>query len=485
MRLPRFRALAAALALATAPLAAPLAAADSKAPIVQDDGNGYEQIVSSVSNMVSDGDATRMVAAKGLDLVNVMWEDTGRYEGSSVGPNISDVTIEVQGGGGKGDRSTYLMPVIRNSDFSDKTADVAIDRIYVPVGNQYGGKLRTITLKDFLADPLRYLSLPHKGGIKGGSLLAKRDTHALVSAQHAFLPVPKDGKATFWPVIFNYVSSQKNPGVLTLLVTRQGTSATIIDNTRDTLTGEGSWGQRLYFNKDGKRAPLIAERLKDVKSKGYTANGEDAAMLGDDANLLMLIQIPLKQKEVRRPMYKAEDMDGADDEGYGAGDAKATAPSAATGAASGGGMAARGRSSDVDTAVLGQGPTEGPYTELDGLTIERDPRFPVRVTVQFYQATSNGVVSQDDIDRMSAQIDKVYAKGDYVGSLVVPGPNDKMRPTRWDGAGPMPPDVAWNFFGGLVERYQIYGFIGIPFANATVGNVPADPARPDDDQVAK
>jgi hypothetical protein len=482
----RFRLLAlAAAALCVAPIV-PLASADNAAgdPVVQDAGNGYEQIVQSVSNMVSDGEATRMVAAKGLDLVNVMWEDTGRWEGSSVGPNISDVTIEVQGGGAGGGRRTYLMPVIRNNDFTDKTADVAIDRIYLPFGNQYGGKLRTITLKDFLTDPLKYLSLPNVGGIRGGTLLAKRDTHALVSAQHAFLPVPKDGKATFWPVIFNYVSSQKNPGVLTLLVTRQGTSATIIDNTRDTVTGDGSWGQRLYFNKDGKRAPLIAERLKDVKSKGHTANGEDAASLGEDANLLMLIQIPLKQKEVARPMYKALDMDGAGDGYAGAEDAKATAPSA-TGAASGGGMAAHGRSSDVDTAVLGQGPTEGPYTELDGLTIERDPRFPVRVTVQFYQATSNGVVSQDDIDRMSAQIDKVYAKGDYVGSLVVPGPNDRLRPTRWDGAGPMPPDVAWDFFGGLVERYQIYGFIGIPFANATVGNVPVDPARPDDDQVAK
>ena len=39
----------------------------------------------------------------------------------------------------------------------------------------------------------------------------------------------------------------------------------------------------------------------------------------------------------------------------------------------------------------------GPYTELDGLTIERDPRFPVRVTVQFYQATSNGVLAAADV----------------------------------------------------------------------------------------
>jgi hypothetical protein len=462
MTLRSLRSVAAALLFAAAPLSMPARAGSD--PVVATD-TSYEQIVSSVSNMVGDDEARRMVSGKGLDLVNVLWEDTGRWEGSSVGPNISDVTIEVEGANDHGERRTYLMPVIRYNDYTDKTADVAIDRIYLPVGNQYGGKLKTITLKDFLADPLKYLSLPKVGGIRGGSLLAKRDTHALVSAQHAFLPVPKDGKATFWPVIFNYVSSQKNPGVLTLLVTRQGTSATIIDNTRDTVSGGASWGQRLYFNKDGQRAPLIAERLKDVKAKGHTANGEDAASLGDDANLLMLIQIPLKQKEVARPMM-IEDMPSAalgDAEG-----AAAAAPMAK--AEAGGGGASRGRSSDVDTAVLGQGPTEGPYTELDGLEIERDPRFPVRVTVQFYQATSNGVVSQADVDRMAAQIENVYAKGDYVGSLVVPGPKDKARPTRWDGAGPMPPDVAWDYFAGLVERMNTYGWIGIPFPNATVGD---------------
>src|SRR5262249_36870555 len=130
---------------------------------------------------------------------------------------------------------------------------------------------------------------------KGSSLLAKRDTHVLVSAQHAFLPVPKQGQATFWPVIFNYQSTKKNPAVLTILVTRQGTSMTIIDNARDTVSG--SWGQRLYFNQAGKRAPLIAERLTDVKDKGTTANGESAQSLGADANVLMLIQVPLKYRQ--------------------------------------------------------------------------------------------------------------------------------------------------------------------------------------------
>ena len=38
-------------------------------------------------------------------------------------------------------------------------------------------------------------------------------------------------------MIFNYQSTRKNPAVLTLLVTRQGTSVTIVDNARDTVGG--------------------------------------------------------------------------------------------------------------------------------------------------------------------------------------------------------------------------------------------------------
>ena len=114
----------------------------------------------------------------------------------------------------------------------------------------------------------------------------------------------------------------------------------------------------------------------------------------------------------------------------------------------------RDRRSDVEAAVLGRGPELGPYTELDGLTIERDPRFPVRVTVQFYQATSNGVLAAADVRSLRAQIKKVYAKADYVGSLVVPSASDLARPTNWDGVGPRPAGVTVQDFPGLMERRQ-------------------------------
>jgi len=385
----------------------------------------------------------------------VLWEDTGRWLGSSVGPNISDVTIEVEMTVG-GKKRTALMPVIRRPNFSDVTGDVPLEKIRIPVGNQVegwkaGDPLSTISLREFLASPGRYLTLPQRGAIKRGSLLARRDSHALVSAQAAFLPVPAQGTATFWPVIFNYQSTRRNPAVLTLLVTRQGTSATIIDNVRDGLgdLGLGSWGQRLFLNAGGQRAPLTAERLSAVQRTGVTSNGEAAASLGDDANLLMLVQIPLRYRQPRRA---AAAKGAANDPPAGFG-----APLAAASSEAAPPRDERVRRPDVETAVLGHGPELGPYTELDGLTIERDPRFPVRVTVQFYQATSNGVLSPGIVKALAAQVGRVYRSADYVGSLVVPRPSEPARPTAWQGTSPPPPGVVWTDFPGLVQRVQDVG----------------------------
>jgi hypothetical protein len=428
---------------------APFAAAAPPPKKLPDPAVQYHGMVKRVAGMVDSESAYTMAQAQGLQILNVLWEDTGRWEGSSVGPNISDVTIEVEGFRNGKRHSTYLMPVMRHDNFTDKTADVKMDNILIPVGNQHGGQLELISLKELLENPGQYLSDADKGKIKGDSLYAaKRDSHVLVSAQHAFLPVPKEGQATFWPVIFNYQSTKKNPAVLTILVTRQGTSMTIIDNVRDTVGGGGSWGQRLYFNQDGKKAPLIAERLKDVQASGKTANGDDAQNLGADSNVLMLIQVPLKYKA---PRYY----------GYGGGVAAESGgamppPPPAAKSAAAPTDADRSRGSDVDVAVLGHGPTDGPYTELDGLTVQRDTRFPVRVTLQFYQATSNGVVSRDNMKSMAAQIKKVYAKGDYVGSLVVPTGADRKRPTNWDGVRTAL-DVTWRDFPGLVERFTLIG----------------------------
>jgi hypothetical protein len=381
----------------------------------------YWDAIQRASAMVWDENALRLARKFGLDLVNVAWEDTGRYYGSSVGPNISDVTIQVQHESPEtGELTLSLMPVIRYPNFTDLTADVSPDQFYLLVGNERGEALQTVSLRDYLGDFRSYLSEPGSWAGRETSLLAERDTHVLVSAQAAFLPIPEDGAATFNPVIFNYQSYAGDPAVLVIVATREGTSATVIDNVRDIFPAGYSWGQRLFFNQNGDRASLTGERLSDFSHRTPTTSGATPAAEEDSGlNMVMIIQVPLKQKNPMLQVFE-ESMEGM----------AVPAPMDKS-------------ESDVEAAVIGHGPVEGPFVEIDGMKIERDERFPIRVTVQFYQATSNGVVSAVDMERIAGQIQQVYEDADYVGSLVVDDASD--RPTEYDGLK-YEPDGWWDAF---------------------------------------
>ncbi len=399
------------------------------------DYQSYKSVIEKTVAMVYNPEATKIVSKHGLNILNVTWEDTGRYKGSSVGPNISDMTIQVQLQDPKTEQyQLYCMPVIRFPNFSDKSCDIKPEKFYMLVGNEKGKALKKINLKQFLEDPRLYLTKPESWKGAKRSLLAKRDTHVLVSAQACFLPIPKKGIAQFNPVLFNYQSYEKNPAVLTVLVTREGTSTTIIDNKRDAFEAGRSWGQRLFFNLNGKRASLTGKRLSDFLAQQQkttvkpTGNQKPSVNKKntEGLNMVLLIQIPLKHKEMPLP------------------------PMCATGAPCEEKMkdSAPAPRSNVENAVIGHGKVEGPYTEIDGLAIERDDRYPVRVTIQFYKATDNGVVSDNDIASIAGQIEKVYKNADYVGSLVTQG--DTKRPTEYDGSKIEPP----GWWDGFWKQYE-------------------------------
>jgi hypothetical protein len=372
-----------------------------------------------VQSMVGDPKAQSVIQGQGLSLVDLTWEDTGRYKNSAVGPNISDMTIQIQRKDPRtGAYSLHCMPVIRHPNFSDRTGDVTLDKFYLLVGNEKGQDLRRVTLKDFLSEPRRYLHDPKSWPGGKTSLLAPRDSHALVSAQSCLLPIPPAGKAEFNPVLFNYQSRAGDPAVLTILATREGTSVTVIDNTRDAFAAGRTWGQRLFFNKDGERASLTGERLSDFIASGQAPAGAEDPSKG--LNMVLLIQVPLKQKQPLRPQYSMDmsEMCGAS-------------------------VPLMCKKSSMEMAVIGHGEVEGPFTEIAGIDIERDPAFPVRVTVQFYKATSDGAITEDDARLMAQQIDKVYRKADYVGSLVVGG--DTGRPTEYIG-DKVEPSGWWQAF---------------------------------------
>jgi hypothetical protein len=394
----------------------------------------YLGVVQKTVNMVYDQSAVNIARKFNLNILNVTWEDTGRYKGSCVGPNISDMTIQVQLMDPKTQKnSLYCMPVIRYPNYDDKSCDVKPENFYILVGNEKGKSLKSITLKQYLGNIRSYLTKPNSWKGREQSLLAKRDSHVLVSAQSCFLPIPKKGIAQFNPVLFNYQSYAGNPAVLAILATREGTSCTIIDNKRDAFNAGATWGQRLFFNQKGKRASLTGKRLSDYlsekSSKGNKTSGKQgqSSKNTEGLNMVLLIQVPLKHKPLYRQM-----------------------PCAPAPACKASAECESGRSrSDVESAVIGHSKVEGPFTEIDNLAIERDPNFPIRVTVQFYKATSNGVISQQDVAQISNQISKVYSNADYVGSLVTDGHTN--RPTEYYGPKTQPPGW-WNAFWNQYEK---------------------------------
>lgn len=387
----------------------------------------FRAAISQVENMPNNNALQQQAGRHGLNVLNVLWEDTGRNAGSSVGPNISDVTLQVREPVDGGIR-THLLPVLRYPNFSDKTADIAVDKLWIKVGNQSAGaQLVSVPLTEVLAHLREYLSSPDDV-LGEGNLLAKTDTHFLVSAQHVFVPIPKTGKAEFNPVIFNYQSSPGNPAVLTLLATREGTSVAVIENRGGDQSFQGQ-GQQLFFNNKGQQTVFTAERKSDVKARidAGQATAADAGAMDSGADMLLLIQVPLKFKA---PEYRG----GLGSSGTGIGGGGMNFPSEAMESAAPMTKSAPAKSaraqSDVENAILGHGEDLGPVVEGHKLKLERDERFPVRVTVQFYKATSNGVVNDADLKLVKEQIDAVYAKGDHVGSLVVPE-GARHRPTDW------------------------------------------------------
>ena len=138
-----------------------------------------------------------------------------------------------------------------------------------------------------------------------------------------------------------------------------------------------------FFNKDGDRASLTGKRISDFNQEQTSPSNEGISLPpvevteADGVNMVMLIQVPLKQKDPFSSGSVASDSSLQSLEVL-------SAP-----------MAVMSRAeSNVEAAVIGHGPVEGPFTEIDDLAIERDPNFPIRVTVQFYKATDNGIVSE-------------------------------------------------------------------------------------------
>ncbi len=86
------------------------------------------------------------------------------------------------------------------------------------------------------------------------------------------------------------------------------------------------------------------------------------------------------------------------------------------------------------------------YKEMGSLeSLERDERYPIRVTLQYYKSTDNGVVTEDIMDAIEEMLKKSQKHADFIGSLV--NETDPKRPTEWvpeekKEVTPEPPEMA-------------------------------------------
>ena len=402
------------------------------------------QMKDLVANITSDPITAAIARRHGLQISNVAWEDTGRTKGSCFGPNISDMTLCVDG---------RNMPIIRKPNFADLTSDQNIDSFTVNVGNEKGGSLRAITLKEYLTDINKYTDVK-----VDGSLYSDRDTKVLTAAQACVLPL-KGGKVEFGVKLYNY-QSRSAPAVLVIVAGSQGTSAHVVLGSDNILD----------FNKNGLKAKFLAERLRDDRARRGVAL--DGPMTQEEKlrNALLIFQIPLqynvpRQHYVEAYNYTNEDEEEeaggccSDSESWGnaqinlvsQGFRSAGSCTEMSSHYDGKPMKAlynpnkrnesttkRSSARGMDHAVLSTTEGNGKYPSLAQWTMKRDSRMPIRCTIQYYHVTDTNTIDETSMEQIAGEV----VRHGPVGSLVVGGRTE--RPTEHNI-----PNKITNIIGGL------------------------------------
>jgi len=73
---------------------------------------------------------------------------------------------------------------------------------------------------------------------------------------------------------------------------------------------------------------------------------------------------------------------------------------------------------DVESAIISVGEAEGPFSEINNNEIQRDERFPIRVTMQYYKATSNGAVNDEVMKSIAEELEGARKWAVAISSLV-------------------------------------------------------------------
>lgn len=246
----------------------------------------------------------------GYSCKKISWDDVSRYQNcvsgvSCVGPNITDTYLKSKDG-----TSLYT---VRSDNWNEKLGTVSASQVALLIGNcAQDQRLRSVTLRQFLDNPAGcgggYAGIPMGVGLSH----AAADDRVSVRFQTVFLPVVEDpttgrGAMQFAAEAYNYQTrSDDDPRNLVLLATSQGLS----------VQAGGAGPRRLLLHSGA--PPTTNEYWLETESSRHrvggpqnesTAEREDALRrgkatsevigihaMGTRFNVLMTIQVPLKQK---------------------------------------------------------------------------------------------------------------------------------------------------------------------------------------------
>lgn len=355
----------------------------------------------------------------GLAIQTVSWEDTARTKGSVWGPNISDMTLKV---------GNISYPMIRKPNMSDRTMDIPIEKFKVPVGNEKGEPIRMISLKEYLENISSYVS--HDAD-KIESMYLDRDTSILTQTQCCVLECKDKETIEFSPAIYNYQSSRTNPRVLTIMISANGTSTTLLGHQDN---------HKLYYNDNGVARNFSGSRVANEREK-KTGKPQKAVQSFNELdkeekleNCLMIIQVPLKEQQGYKPMLRGS-LGAVGAMGYESdvefiNEYKTIGRERRRLYQEGDGIQAR--SVGFDMAKVGNGSEQGEFkfSVNRSMKLERDDRYPIRCTYQYYRLTDKVEMSQELVDNIAEELKSIEQFAIGKGSLVYS--TDKTRATEPD-----------------------------------------------------
>jgi hypothetical protein len=421
-----------------------------------------------VVDLSSDKNTCELAKSYGLNIQKVSWEDTARTKGSCFGHNISDMTLSVD---------NRNMPVIRKPNYADVTCDRDISNFMVTVGNEEEDDedieridpLKRISLKKYLQNIGKYT-----GNSKIKDMYLERDEHILCSSQACVLPL-HENEVEFNVRLFNYQTRSTDPAVLVIVASSQGTSCQVVTDRNQKLYFNKSnkaanyLAKRLTQDRKERSVALEGAMTEDEKDRNVLfvyqipLKQKPAQSRGYDvfnSNVYLEDSVPLSSVFMQQSggMVKKITKGGQSSQIFkklSNSKSLMNSTSAANASASISDeydecnvyeeeeemecsiletcappsspiQCVKSKKKDIsfvskglENAMLRAGKTFGKFEGTKDFELERDERYPIRCTLQYYKVTDSSIINALGFKELATQLNNIYDQAKAEGSLVI------------------------------------------------------------------